>query len=333
MQKKYCLLILAFALILGTTAASLSPVKAQGPVRFYVQPTIYPSATVGTFIFVEVWVESDPAWDDTPEGIVGYALSVRVDPRALEVMSAAKIAGGGGFLEDFLSRYLYDILYGYTTSFLVGPIDKDTGTITDCAEYIMGYKTLGVGAGGGPTKLMRFVFKSKSDVIPSVIDLFGRYVTEISATYTTTDGVDHYVDILEDGYYISDTSIQPYETMYFDSSPAWASDPFMNPMYTDWHELWPTYCEMWSIEDWVDNTDEVLSESDQIYMVNIGTGEDLWCHVEWVNPSPVAGDGGTDLIVTVKEVVPEFPLGVVLMMAIAPAIPIVYLWRIRKKEE
>ncbi|MFQ5822293.1 MAG: hypothetical protein ACE5I5_20145 [Candidatus Heimdallarchaeota archaeon] len=334
MQKRYGLLILVFALIFGTTVASLPrAVKAPiGPneVRFYVVPTITPASPAGAYVVVEVWVESEPGWDNTPEGIVGYALSARVDPRALEIMTAGKIPGAAGFLEDFLARYFYDFM-GYTTAFLVGPIDKDTGTITDCSEYIMGYSTLGVGAGGGPIKLMRFLFKSRSDVIPSVIDLFGRYVTELSATYTTPDGLDHYVDIMEDGYYIADTSTSPYETMYFDSSPAWASDPFMNVTGTDWHELWPQYCDWWTLEGWIDNGDGVLSASDQIYMINIGTGEDLWFHVEWVNPTPGAGDGGADLIVTTIPPVPEFPLGIGLMIMLAPAIPIGYLWRLRKK--
>jgi len=37
-------------------------------------------------------------------------------------------------------------------------------------------------------------------------------------------------------------------------------------------------------------------------------------------------------MVTEKEIVPEFPLGTGLMIMIAAAIPIVYLWRTRRKE-
>ncbi len=326
MQKKYVLLTLALALILGPIFASIPPARAQQPVRFYVSPTIVPSTPVGDLIIVEVWIESDPGWDNTPEGIVGYALSVSVDPNALEVMTAAKIVSMGGFLEDFLVRYMYD-LFGYTTAFLVGPIDKSTGTITDVSEYILGYSTLGVGAGGGPIKLMRWVFRSLSDVIPSPIDIFGRYVTEISATYTTADGVDHYVDIMDDGYYIADTSSTK---MFFDSGGTY--DP-ANPLGSDWHELWPQYCDWWTLESWVDNGDGILSASDQIDMTNIGTGEHVDFHIDWLNPTPIPGDGKKDMVVIIKEPpVPEFPLGLGLLMLMAPAIPIVYLWRIRKKE-
>ena len=240
-------------------------------------------------------------------------------------MTAGKIPGLGGFLEDFLIRYFYD-WEGYTTSFLVGPIDKDAGTITDCSEYIMGYSTLGLGAGGGPIKLMRFMFRSRSDVIPTVMDLFGRYVTEISATYTTPDGTDHFVDILEDGFYIEDTHTTQ---MFFDASPGY--DP-ADPLHSDWHELYPEYCEWWTLESWVDNGDGILSASDQIDMDNIGTGEHLDFHIDWMSATPTPA-GVADMIVTVKEIVPEFPLGTGLMIMIAAAVPVVYLWRIRRKVE
>ncbi len=113
----------------------------------------------------------------------------------------------------------------------------------------------------------------------------------------------------------------------FDSGEGF--DP-TDPLYSDWHELWPTYCDDWTLESYFDNGDTVLSESDQIDMDNIDTGEHLDFHVGWLNPTPVADDGRTDMVVEIKEIVPEFPLGVGLMMALAPAIPIVYLWRRQK---
>jgi len=338
MQKKYSLLALAFALILGTIVASLPirPAKAlePGQVRFYVVPTITTAKSAGTMIIVEVWVESDPEWENMAEGIVGWGLSVRVDPRALEVMMAAKIPGAAGFLESFLATYFYD-WEGYTTSLLVGPIDKDQGTILDISEYIIGYEALGVGAGGGPHKLMRFGFRSKSETIPSVIDLFGIRDPEIEiiAMYTTPDGAKHYVDVLDDGYYITQLST----TMGFDSETGWdplTSDPTTPP--NDWEELWPSPLpypgKWWSLENWIDNDgDEVLSELDQVHMYYIDDPmQNFWFYVDYVNQAPVAGDGGWDLIVTVKPDVPEFPLGAGLMIMIAPAIPIVYLWRKRK---
>jgi hypothetical protein len=57
----------------------------------------------------------------------------------------------------------------------------------------------------------------------------------------------------------------------------------------------------------------------------------MWGHVDWLNPTPVAGDGLTDMILLDKGVVPEFPLGIGMLMAIAPMIAIAYVWRLRKK--
>jgi len=329
MQKRYCLLILAFAILLGTTVASLpiQPVKAQDTVRFYVSPTIYPATSVGGYVDVEVWIDSPSAGDDAAIGIVGWALSVRVDPRALRVDGGAKIPGSAGFLEAFLSRYNY-ARAGYSTSFLVGETDPETGTTFDVSEYIMAYETLGKGGGGGPTKLCVLYFTSRSDEIASPIDIFGIQappIVEVVAMYTTPDGVDHYVDVLDDGYYIAQTPGR----IFFDSSQAWASDPTMDPIGTDWHELWPVGCQWWTLESWNDiDGDSVLSVSDEVDMICLDTGFYAWYYVVWVNPAPGSNDGKLDLEVEFKEeIVPEFPLGVGLMIAIAPTIPIVYLWR------
>ena len=352
MQKKYCLLILAFAFMLGTIVASLPPVKAQDTVRFYVWnyaagTNIYPGVSPPGYVIVEVWIDSPEAWDNTPEGIVGYALSVRVDPRALEVVAAGKIRVAApppvGFLEGFLIEYgygYYDPFIGWVgreTKFLTGPIDATTGTIIEASEYIMGYTELGVGAGGGPQPLMRFAFKSRSDTLASPIDLCGPWdavleTIEITAIYTTVDGTDHYVDVLDDGYYIAETP----DTMFVDALGASPYDPH-NPIGSKWHELWPEPCREWSLDSWEDNgeppgePDGILDPSDQIDMTRLVDGYKAWYHVEWVNPEPVEGDGKADLIVKFKKEVPEFPLGVGLMIALAPAIPIVYLWRTRKK--
>ncbi|MFQ5822358.1 MAG: hypothetical protein ACE5I5_20480, partial [Candidatus Heimdallarchaeota archaeon] len=277
MQKKYSLLALAFVLILGTIVASLPirPAKAIGPgeVRFYIwNPARGDNIYDGTDVFppplfVEVWIESDAAWDYTDLGIVGWGLSVRVDPRALRILTAEKIPGQGGFLEDFLVRYY--LHYTYSTK-LYKPIglpnlDPDGGEMIDVSEFIDGYETLGLGAGGGPIPLMRFVFVGLNATLASPIDLAGRWnaalqTIEVTAFYTTPDGVDHYVDVLDDGHYVAPTP----NTMWFDAPPG-GYDP-ANPIGPDWHELLPAYSSWWSLDDWTDNGDGVLSASDQIYM-------------------------------------------------------------------
>lgn len=344
MQKKYCLLILAFIFMLGTTAASLLPVKSHPDstgVYIYVDPHIYPG-TAGAFI-LELSIDSPDAWDNTASGIVGWALSVRVDPSVLTIhaIGARKAqpeqptAGGampGGFLESFLVRHsynTYDFLgwtINYPTNWYIGENDPTTGTILDVSEQIEKYSDLGVGAGGGPYTLCEVILvdaDGNAATDPSVIDLFGPPrppIIEIEPMWLGVDGVWHSADVVTDGYYIGET---PDITMFELISTA-------SVIGSTWHEVWPEPCREWSLDSWDDNTDGVLSESDQIDMTLLETGYKAWYHVEWVNPDPVAGDGKADLIVKFKEPYPEFPLGLEIMMMIAAAIPIIYIWRTRK---
>jgi len=327
LERKYYLFVLAIALLLGAFAAVTTPVEAQ-TVRFYVYPeTPIAAVTPGGYVNYEVWIESPPEWDNTPNGIVGWSLSVRGDPRALEPFGAGKIAGMAGFLENFLVTYGYD--WDYVTAFYSGTSNAETCTFFDISEQIQAYGTLGVGAGGSG-RLFRGRFKSRSDVIPSVIDVFGPPTSMLQAQYLTIDGVWHDADIVDDGYYIAETP----DAMCFDSSAGY--DP-TDPMGTDWHELCPHYCIWWSLESWDDNSGEpdgVLDESDQIDLVQTdgpNMGQVIWGHVDWLNPTPVAGDGQADLWITVKPEVPEFPLGMAPMLLLVLAIPVVYLWRSRRE--
>ena len=57
-------------------------------------------------------------------------------------------------------------------------------------------------------------------------------------------------------------------------------DPIYDPMNTEWHELYPEYCQKWNLTSWEDNGDGILSPSDQIDMINVGTEEVRWYHVD-----------------------------------------------------
>jgi hypothetical protein len=242
-------------------------------------------------------------------------------------------------LENYLVRHghnYYDDMFfmwvvDYPTDFYIGDLDPATGTILDISEIIRGYGTLGLGAGGGPYNLCQLLFvdaDGDSTTDPSVIDLFGppRPLEDpplkIYPMYLTVDGTWHDC-VVTDGAYIDETP----NAMYFDVGGS-GFDP-ASPIGTDWHELYPTYCQWWTLESWEDNTDGVLSESDQIDLVQIdpATGDTIWGHVEWLNPDPVPGDGKADLIIEVKPEVPEYPLGLELIMAFALMTPLIYLWR------
>jgi len=108
--------------------------------------------------------------------------------------------------------------------------------------------------------------------------------------------------------------------------PAW--DPDLPPTATALHEIYPTYCRGIYINNWVDNDDSnTLTPSDQMEIMYTDDYSTWWVHITGIS---------TDMWVSEKPIPPEppeaeFPIGVGLMIAIAPVIPIIYLWRSRKK--
>jgi len=348
--------MLLSALMLGTIATQLPPVKAQDPVRFYVWTAyttppgnVIPGVAQGGFVVVEVWVDSPPEWDDTADGIAAYSLSMRVDPRALtvyEAYPADKMRPAGqpptvyppGFLEEFLLEYGYAAWSvfpppggwtGYKTVMLVGDANAALGYTLDLWEGIEAGETLGKGA-GGTSKLCQFFFLSASGTLGSPIDICGRLkgvpsVVVEKASYWTPDGTEHDVDVMDDGYYRAETP----DIVFMDALGASPFDPTL-PIGSHWHELCPTYCQEWRLDSWEENTDGILSESDQIDMTNLADESVTWYHVEWVNPTPVEGDGKADMIATVKEIVPEFPLGSVAPIALIAVVA--YIWWVTKRK-
>jgi hypothetical protein len=86
------------------------------------------------------------------------------------------------------------------------------------------------------------------------------------------------------------------ENMYveFEGSFELMENAITQPVCTNWHEVWPVFSNRYHLDNWEDtNGDNVLSPSDQIRLVNIGTLENYWYHVDEV---------ATDIIVTPKLV-------------------------------
>jgi hypothetical protein len=354
MQKKYYLTLLAFAFLLIALMTTPTPVKAAD-VSFYVKdpsdgdniyagvapPPPFPPPPPNLVVYV--YVDSPASWLQTADGIISVMVSVRVNPTVLTCVGIGPAGDidGDGYTDDLLDMYAMYLTYyvGGDYGTIQGPPAKDTstGTMAGYASAMTGVDwdpALG-GAGGNPffggstAALCKLEFVTKTATVESLIDLMGpgidaeQYVDEIkvSCKYTQADG-----DVItvepDDGYYVA-----PVDTMYLDTTSA-SFDP-ASPLYTDWHELAPIHCQDWTLESWDDQGTGVLDESDQIDLVQTDppTGTIIWGHVDWLNPTPIAGDGKADLIITVKPEVPEFPLGLELIMAFALMTPLVYLWR------
>jgi len=100
--------------------------------------------------------------------------------------------------------------------------------------------------------------------------------------------------------------------------------PWPVPLGTSWHEKYPVFCTRYELIDFSDDGDGVLDPSDQIWLQNIDTLVVSEYHIF---------DWATDIIVTPEpeKPVPEFPLGIGLMMIMALVIPTAYVWRLRRK--
>ena len=394
MRGKTCSAMLVIWLIFTVgLMAAINPAKALEPlVKVYVdQPLGYiPLVAPGGTVQFDIIIETSGITDDSPGGIVQWAMDIRVNPDSLNISGGRAVgATSGYFLWEFADWYWYD----YPT-FFVGTQDADTGYWDELSEVILPTPEFG-GAGDdfSGLKLVTIRIRSASDTIPCLIDL-------IDVAYRQQDGSWHSVDVVEDGYYGTPPT--------FMSETADPFDP-TDPVGSRWHELYPNYCRYYDLVGWTDNTDGTLSASDQITMVNetgwiyqyhvdkvtttihwtfkegglgdaepvepnlldepiydpIGTvwhqiypdysrefvitswednGNDVfdasdqfdfeyfgegtvyWAHLDSVT---------TDIILSQKgepepPPVPEFPLGLEIMMMLAAAIPIVYIWRTRK---
>jgi len=87
------------------------------------------------------------------------------------------------------------------------------------------------------------------------------------------------------------TLVEPITTMYIDFEGYIGQLNFMNPVFTQWHEIYPNFCKRYRLIGWVDNGNGRLDPSDIIILQKKITGEIIDCHVDAV---------ATDLVVTPK---------------------------------
>ena len=100
--------------------------------------------------------------------------------------------------------------------------------------------------------------------------------------------------------------------------------PEFDPTDTRWHQIYPIYCRYFGISGWVDNGDGYFSPSDQFTITYDDDGSVAQAHLEAIT---------TNILVSEKPggPVPEFPFGVTAMMALVAAMPLVYMWRTKRK--
>jgi len=404
--KKYLLLAVSLLFLFAITL-SILPLTAAPPttyVKVYVdQPLGYiPFQTVGTKFTFYINIETLGFADATVGGIIQWKMDVRVDPNVLNIDTttsgfppayAARFSTGAGhFLYEYASMMAYPL-----PSLFLGTNDPAKGYQDEISETGIPSYALGAGDYMSSTvpRLLTVQITPITNDKPCLIDL-------IDVMYRTGDGLWHYVEYVEDGYYGAAPPTYLSSTAAFDPT---------DPVGSTWHELYPNYCNNLVMTSHTDNGDGALSASDQVDFLNETDGYTYWYHVDavtvtihWTFKTPVTGlgdgepyepnsievtdgipnpigttwhqlypdysrefvitshedsdgDGAldpseqfdfryqdepgteywahldsitTDLILSFKEKepgIPEFPLGIGLVMAIAPMIPVIYIWR------
>jgi len=86
----------------------------------------------------------------------------------------------------------------------------------------------------------------------------------------------------------------------FEAGYDYMEEAMVQPICTDWHEIYPDFCNRYHLDDWIDNGDDFLSFCDWILLTDLATQETAWCHVDEV---------ATNIIVTPGlEPMPEYDL-------------------------
>ncbi len=156
-------------LLLTSIAMVSVPVQASpSPVTFYVNMPhegYISGKSVGTIFAVDIYVNASELIPNTPEGMVGWGIDVKVNPAVLEPMGVDG-AKPGYFLYDFFFKGVPRPIT--PPMLMVGSINKTTGYIDEVSEQIMSTPS---GGAGGTGKLVTLWFESKSETAYSPIDI------------------------------------------------------------------------------------------------------------------------------------------------------------------
>jgi len=182
--------VAAIVMLSATAVCMTVPVKATPFIRVYVDqsPEGYiPGVPVGALVVVDLIIEVSGILDNTPEGIVSWAMDVAVDPNVLEPSGLVSGAMVGYFLYEFATDY------GYPPPIL-DPGKVSNGYWSELTEMIISMQPGGAGEGYSGRKLVTLMFYSKSEYLTSIIDL-------IDIAYFDATGTWHPVDEVIDGRY------------------------------------------------------------------------------------------------------------------------------------
>jgi hypothetical protein len=186
--------------------------SASPSVRVYVAKGYKTEIQGNQVLKVMINIESPPEWRNSSNGIVGWSFDVSVDPDILEPMTIES-STDGYFLYDFTVECEHEVEPGFRSSILF-VTEKEAGLFKEIGEFIFGWGTLGIGAGGNGV-LCGLLYKCETEVSSFQIDIY-------EACYWTRYGFKH-CDVIDDGHYnvqsLPETNNDSFNSTYNDAKP------------------------------------------------------------------------------------------------------------------
>jgi hypothetical protein len=272
-----------------------SPIPPSASTTMSIQPPNVNTLALGTRFFVDIYVQG-------AVNLAGYQIGIHYNTTHINAY-----AGWSYYpFTEASAADVFDDVNGYVeTSYTIPIADPLAGT--------------GV---TGNFPIARIYFRMMTGTVASDYSWFRFTVSFIGDNEATK---------LAHAVYHGSYGTLPADTYMMGWKPA-STFPYESPISTNWVEIFPIPGNTYHLTSWDDNEDGILNPSDQIDMTPIlPPGDMKFFHVEQTWECDTATDKVVYMILWDKGQVPEFPLGIGAVLAIAPAIAVVYLWRTRKK--
>jgi hypothetical protein len=188
-KKKYAVIFIAFMFLTSLAMVSV-PVQSLSSPTFYIADDIA-GKPVGTTFWVKIWVNASDLTFNGSDGIVGWALYVKVDPTILKPLNV-RTSMANYFLMNF--SHAMD----YPNPSYISTIDPSTGLV-DVSEQILPTPPGGAATDGvlpAPYRLVQIQYESLSLYGNSTIDIFdAEYMDTYGYWHPVVDGDATYVGI------------------------------------------------------------------------------------------------------------------------------------------
>jgi hypothetical protein len=276
-----------------------SPVPAAGPSMSLQAPAIAAGDAAFQSVFVEVYLSD-------VEALAGWEYSISYDPAIM-------------FATEYYNYYPW-------TDIAAPDLGADYIHIDGTIPVADPLLTVGV---SGDSAVARIYFMLNDDGSGLPVDpnfSWLRFTLSLVGDPEATK-ISHTV---YNGYYGT-----PPENSYMMGSaavPRPESFPYGNPVSTNWVEEYPDFGDAWHLTNWNDIDESSLLNAGDTLILTPTTPPGEEGEFTPLQIWECDADPNTFVFMILLGPVPEFPLGLGLVLGLAPAILVIYIWRTRPRK-